>query len=61
VLCLCPNDHVRFEFGSIFMGDDLSITDRASGAKIGSLRVVAGHEIDHAHLAYHRDRFDLTE
>jgi putative restriction endonuclease len=59
VLCLCPNDHVRFEFGTYVIGDDLVVTDRVTGRTIGALRTVAGHRIDTAHVAYHRERFDL--
>lgn len=59
VLCLCPNDHVRFEFGAIVIEDDFSITDRMKGQTIGVLRTKPGHVVDSAQLAYHRDRFDL--
>jgi putative restriction endonuclease len=59
VLCLCPNDHVCFEFGSIVIEDDLTITDTMAGSDLGSLRVVAGHEVNLAHLSYHRECFDL--
>lgn len=41
VLCLCPNDHVRFEFGSIVIEEDLTITDRVTGVKLGSLPPVS--------------------
>jgi len=60
VLCLCPNDHVRFEFGSIVIEDDLTITDRMAGTKLGSLRTVAGHDVDPEQLSYHRECFDLS-
>jgi putative restriction endonuclease len=59
VLCLCPNDHVRFEFGAIVIDDDLSIIDRTEGRVIGALRVVRGHTIDPVQLVYHRKHFDL--
>ena len=60
VLCLCPNDHVRFELGSLVVQDDLTIVDRMTGQTISSLRTVARHKIDGAQLVYHRERFDLT-
>ena len=60
MLCLCPNDHVRFEFGAIVIEDDLSIIDRIEGQVIGTLIVVRGHTIDPAQLAYHRNHFDLN-
>jgi predicted restriction endonuclease len=59
VLCLCPNDHVRFEFGAIVIEDDLSVRDRMTGETIGGLRTVPKHQIDGAHLKYHREHFDL--
>lgn len=59
VLCLCPNDHVRFEFGAIVIEDDLTILDRMSGKSVGKLRTAAKHLIDPAHLRYHREHFDL--
>lgn len=60
VLCLCPNDHVRFEFGTYVIEDDLTLSDRIAGGTVGTLRTVRGHDIDRAHLAYHRERFDLS-
>lgn len=59
-LCLCPNDHVRFEYGSIYIEEDLTIVDRFNGGTIGTLRTVSGHTIDAGQLAYHREHFDLT-
>lgn len=56
VLCLCPNDHVRFDYGEILILHDLSIVDRA-GTTLGALRVVRGHTVAPEYLAYHRERF----
>ncbi|MFJ2805391.1 YDG/SRA domain-containing protein [Kitasatospora sp. NPDC087271] len=55
VLCLCPNHHTLFDFGMLSIADDLTITDRATGAGLGRLREADGHRIDQAHLAYHRE------
>lgn len=60
VLCLCPNDHVRFEFGTYVVEDDMTITDRIGGRSVGSLRTLSGHDVDRSQLAYHRERFDLS-
>jgi putative restriction endonuclease len=60
ILCLCPNDRVRFEFGAILIDNDLSIRDAVSGAIVGTLRTVAQHTLDRDQLAYHRERFDLS-
>jgi putative restriction endonuclease len=57
VLCLCPNDHVRFDTGAIMVAADLRVVDAATGSVLGRLRTVAGHSIDPAHLEYHRERF----
>jgi putative restriction endonuclease len=55
ILCLCPNDHVRFDFGAIYLSDELNVLDRAGGNVIGPLRRVRGHAIDLAFVAYHRE------
>ncbi len=60
VLCLCPNDHVRLEFGALVINDDLSIVDTATRTSVGLLRTLPAHKVDKAHLEYHRDRFDLS-
>jgi hypothetical protein len=39
--------------------DDLGIIETATQTRVGTLRTVAGHAIDAAHLDYHRERFDL--
>ncbi|MFE6505340.1 YDG/SRA domain-containing protein [Kitasatospora sp. NPDC057738] len=57
VLCLCPNHHTLFDFGTLAIAEDLTITDRATGAEIGRLREAPGHRVDQAHLAYHRDHY----
>lgn len=55
VLCLCPNHHTLFDFGMLSIADDRTIVDHATGSIIGCLREVAGHQIESAHLSYHRD------
>lgn len=54
LLCLCPNHHVLFDKGMITVQADLTVTDTASGASLGPLRVTQDHEIDQDHLDYHR-------
>ena len=54
ILCLCPNDHVRFDYGVIFISDSGEVLTVASGEVIGDLRTVAGHTPDHVQFAYHR-------
>jgi putative restriction endonuclease len=54
VLCLCPNDHVRFDAGAIYVDDAVTIFDSATGAELGELATARGHVISGDHLAYHR-------
>ena len=60
ILCLCPNDHVRFDLGAIVITDDLEIVDLERGAAIGTLRTVARHDVERRHLKYHRDLFGFS-
>jgi len=55
VLCLCPNHHTLFDLGAISVGDDLTVVDAMSGAPIGPLLAARRHEVDPAHLRYHRE------
>lgn len=57
ILCLCPNDHVRFDLGGIIIRGDLKIRNALTGETLGQLRTVPGHDVDLNHLAYHRSRF----
>jgi putative restriction endonuclease len=59
VLCLCPNDHVRFDHGAIVIDAGGTILDLVSDGQIGPLRTRPGHSIDPAHLAYHRALWQL--
>ena len=54
VLCLCPNDHVRFDTGAIWLDDDLVIVDAATGRRTTSLRQVQGHSLRPDCVEYHR-------
>jgi putative restriction endonuclease len=49
VLCLCPNHHALFDFGSFGVADDYSLLGLP-----GALRLQASHRPDPAQLAYHR-------
>jgi putative restriction endonuclease len=59
VLCLCPNDHVRFDYGAIVIEDDWTIRHAQTGASLGTLATVPQHHISQAHVAYHRNRFGV--
>lgn len=49
VLCLCPNHHVLFDYGSFSIADDYMLIGQE-----GRLRTVIGHTIDVAHIEYQR-------
>lgn len=49
VLCLCPNCHVLFDEGAIWLDDDLQVMP--VGKK---LKQVASHNLDMACIRYHR-------
>ncbi|MEH0985569.1 YDG/SRA domain-containing protein [Micromonospora sp. CPCC 205556] len=55
VLCLCPNDHVRFDAGSIYIDAAWIVRDSSTHAEVGPLRKSAAHAIDPTQLAYHRE------
>ena len=59
VLCLCPNDHVRFDYGEIVILEDLTIVG-LSGDNQGVLKIADGHTIAKEYLGYHRERFMPT-
>ncbi|MFF4196646.1 YDG/SRA domain-containing protein [Nonomuraea sp. NPDC001831] len=54
VLCLCPNDHVRFDNGALYLSHDLKVIDALTGAVVGPLRLHKHHRIDLGHVGYHR-------
>jgi putative restriction endonuclease len=57
ILCLCPNDHVRFDLGLLAVDDDLTIRRVKDGSAIGNLRLAEGHIPDRSQFAYHRALF----
>jgi putative restriction endonuclease len=51
LLCLCPNDHVLFDYGAFGITDALDLV----GYHLpGKLAVVRGHNISVEHLRFHR-------
>lgn len=54
VLCLCPNDHVRFDHGGIYLTDELIVIDAAGGTQIAPLRTDPRHIVSVPHVQYHR-------
>lgn len=54
LLCLCPNDHIRFDRGSIVLSDSLEIVAADSGETLGDLLIDDDHWLDPALVGYHR-------
>ena len=54
MLCLCPNDHKRFDGGAIVVTDDFMVVEVATGTTLGPLRMTRRHNIDVEQLAFHR-------
>jgi hypothetical protein len=54
ILCLCPNDHVRFDTGAIHVRDDFTLVDSVAAGASRKLRTVPAHHIDPAAIRYHR-------
>lgn len=52
VLCLCPNDHVLFDKGVIFVDAGLNVTEAQSGRVLHRLSI--RHDIDSVNIEYHR-------
>jgi putative restriction endonuclease len=61
VLCLCPNHHVAFDLGGIYIRDDFTVVENLTGKPIGSLRMVPKHRIAHEYIRYHRGLFQDAE
>jgi putative restriction endonuclease len=57
ILCLCPNDHVRFDLGVLTVDDDMTIRRVKDGSIVGVLRLAEGLSPDRGQLAYHRSLF----
>jgi putative restriction endonuclease len=60
VLCLCPTDHVRLDYGAIVIADDLSVRSVISGEPERKLRVSPKHPVSVEHLRYHRQLFEAN-
>lgn len=54
ILCLCPNHHVLFDAGAIYIDQDLAVRETVSRTLVGRLNANGKHKIDKAHLAYHQ-------
>ena len=57
VLCLCPNDHVRFDNGAIYLSEKLRVINALTGTDEGRLRQHPDHNIGLTYVAQHRARW----
>ncbi|GAB2581675.1 hypothetical protein Aab01nite_58800 [Paractinoplanes abujensis] len=54
ILCLCPNHHVMFDNGAIYIDHSWTVRYSSNDEKIGDLRRMPSHSIDVTYLDYHR-------
>ncbi|MFJ8647524.1 HNH endonuclease [Streptomyces sp. NPDC093546] len=54
LLVLCPNHHVQFDALAIYVDPDGVVRMTADGSRLGELRPHPAHQINAAHLRYHR-------
>ncbi|MGW7364054.1 HNH endonuclease [Streptomyces sp. NPDC054841] len=54
LLVLCPNHHVQFDALAIYVDTDGTVRTTADDVSIGELRQHSAHQINDAHLRYHR-------
>jgi len=55
VLCLCPNCHVQFDTGAVYLTDDLVVMRH--GQEDGKLLTVPKHRVGLAYIQSHRTRW----
>lgn len=53
VLCLCPNDHVLFDKGGLYVDEAHQVLDKTTGAILSRLELL--HALDVENIIYHRD------
>lgn len=59
ILCLCPNDHVLFDKGALYVRQG-RVYRTLDNIEIGLLRILPDHTLDEDAFAYHRRRFAGT-
>ncbi|WP_431994890.1 HNH endonuclease [Streptomyces griseoflavus] len=55
LLCLCPNCHIQFDNGALYLTDDLYIIDAFTHHARRQLTVDPRHDINAAHIRHHRE------
>ncbi len=56
LLCLCPNHHVLFDKGAVWVGEDFVVRATNGGEVLGPLLLAPTHQVSADHLAYHHER-----
>lgn len=57
ILCLCPNHHVLFDNGGIYIDANEVVRRAGTHQALGQLRTIASHTIKPQHIEYHRDHY----
>jgi putative restriction endonuclease len=57
ILCLCPNHHVLFDNGGIYIDDADVVREAGTDKPVAKLRLIPGHELDAKHVQYHRAHY----
>jgi len=60
ILCLCPNHHVMFDTGAIYISDAWDVCDSATDERIGKLKLHGKHSINREYVEYHRRHHALS-
>ncbi|MEU3862859.1 HNH endonuclease [Streptomyces sp. NPDC028722] len=55
LLCLCPNCHILFDNGALYLTDDLHVIDSFTNRSRFQLTVDSRHDINIAHVRHHRE------
>ena len=59
LLCLCPNCHIQFDRGAIYIDNDLTIINRLQPSnEMKQLKVITEHEINREYINYQRQMHD---
>ncbi|WP_034215820.1 YDG/SRA domain-containing protein [Actinoplanes subtropicus] len=60
ILCLCPNHHVMFDAGAIYIDEVWMVWDSANDQPIRELRRHGRHKINRTYVEYHRKHHALS-
>ncbi|MFJ4518925.1 HNH endonuclease [Streptomyces sp. NPDC088770] len=55
LLCLCPNCHIQFDSGALYLTDDLDVIDAFTHRPLHQLALDSRHDINITHVRHHRE------